>query len=249
MKNIVKAEILKLYKNKIYLLIIILNFFSLLYGAGIKFNWSFVSFVGKFDIYRYVFSIWQLYFILGVPMIILMYAGAKILGDEILRGQIVLEVAPVSDRKKLVKGKFIAMTLTTLFYFITNILFNIIAYFIFIKGTDYAASASIFTKDNFEILIQIIFGFFEIYFLVLLAMFISIDKGAIIGTLGSIAIYVITSLLTRSKALSKFVIGYFNLKSDSVINVETVIIQAILYIIFISLVRYISVKKFRQKDL
>lgn len=249
MKNIVEAEILKLNKNKIYLLIIILNFFSLLYGAGIKFNWCFVSFAGEFDIYRYVFSIWQLYFILGIPMIILMYAGAKILGDEIRRGQIVLEVAPVSDRKKLIKGKFIAMILTTLFYFFTNILFNIIAYFVFVKGTDYAASASLLTKDNFDILIQIIFGLFEIYFLVLLAMFISIDRGAIIGTLGSIVIYVITSLLTRSEGIAKYVIGYFNLKSESEINIETILIQAILYVIFINLVKYISVKKFRQKDL
>lgn len=249
MKNIVKAEILKLNKNKIYLLIIILNFFSLLYGAGIKFKWSFVSFVGKFDIYRYVFSIWQLYFILGIPMIILMYAGAKILGDEIRRGQIVLEVAPVADRKKLIKGKFLAMILTTLFYFFKNILFNVIAYLVFVRGTDYASAASLLTKDNFEILVQIIFGFFEIYFLVLLAMFISIDKGAIIGTLGSIVIYVITSLMTRSEGIAKYVIGYFNLKSESKINVETIIIQAVLYIIFINLVRYISIKKFRQKDL
>ncbi|MET3616804.1 hypothetical protein ABID14_000429 [Peptoniphilus olsenii] len=249
MKNLVKAELFKLKKSNTFLLITLLNLVSIFYGAGIKFGWSFVSFKGQFDIYRYVFSIWQLYFILGVPMIILMYAGSKILGDEILKGQIILEVAPVANRKKLICGKFKAMIYTTLFYFLTNIAFNILAYILFVKGTDYAVSGNLFTKDNFEILVQILFGFLEIYFLVILAMSVSVDKGAIIGTLSSIGVYVITSLLTRAKGIDKFIIGYFNLKAPNIINIENILIQLVIFLICISSIIYFSIQKFSRKDL
>lgn len=249
MKKIVKAELFKLKKSKAFLLILLLNLVSILYGAGVKFGWSFVAFKGQFDICRYVFSIWQLYFILGVPMIILMYAVSKILGDEIQKGQIILEVAPVADRKKLICGKFVSMIYMTVFYFMTNIGFNILAYLIFVKGTNYAVSGNLFTKDNFDILVQILFGFLEVYFLVIFAMLVSIDKGAIVATLSSMGLYVVTSLLIRAKTIDKFIIGYFNLKSENIINPETILIQLGIFAVCISLIIYVSIRKFRKKDL
>ena len=44
MKKIVKAELLKLKKSRAFLLILLLNLVSILYGAGVKFGWSFVAF-------------------------------------------------------------------------------------------------------------------------------------------------------------------------------------------------------------
>jgi len=249
MRNLVKAELFKLNKNKIFLILIIINLLSILYGAGIKYKFSFVNFSGDFDIFRYVFSIWQLYFILGIPMIILMYAGSKILGDEIAKGQILLEVAPVANRKKLLSAKFIAMIYSTLYFILTNIIINVIVYMIFVKGTEYYAETQIFRQENLEMLIQIIFGFLEIYLLTMIAMLFSIDYGAIIGTLFSMAFYIITSLLSRSTTIDKYVPGYFNFKGDCIINFEIVLIQLSLFAILIFVVLKLSLNKFNKKDI
>lgn len=117
MREIIQVELYKMWKRKCFLLVFIFNGISLLYGFGILLNWSWVSFNGKFDIIQYIGAIWQLMFLIGLPLIFFMYIGSSILGGEKSDGQILLEITRVANRKKLIEAKAMAILLLVLYYF------------------------------------------------------------------------------------------------------------------------------------
>ncbi len=103
-------------------------------------------FVGEFDLIQYAGAIWQLLFLIGIPLILFMYVGACLIGSERIEGQILIEVISVADRGRLILAKFTAMLGIILFYFISNLIITIVSYSLFVRRTNYA------TKDwvNFD---------------------------------------------------------------------------------------------------
>ena len=99
MKELIQVELYKMRKKYCFLIILAFNAISILYGLGILLNWSWVSFNGNFDLIQYMGAIWQLLFLIGLPLIFFMYIGASILGGEKTEGQILLEIPKVADRK------------------------------------------------------------------------------------------------------------------------------------------------------
>ncbi len=80
MKEITFVELYKMWKRKYFFIILIFNSISIFYGLGILLNWSWVSFHGTFDLIQYMGAIWQLLFLIGLPLIFFMYIASNILG-------------------------------------------------------------------------------------------------------------------------------------------------------------------------
>ena len=216
MKDLIKVELYKMQKRNCFLIIIIFNMISFLYGAGILLNWSWVSFSGKFDLIQYIGSIWQLLFLIGLPLIFFMYIGSSILGGEKVDGQILLEVTRVANRRKLVIAKMLAAFILVLFYFAINIIVSIFSYIIFVRRTsNITQELVILDVDNINLLITCLFGFTYIIILTFVAMYVSIKSNAVVATIAGTASYAVMSLRARIPGVCMFVPGYFALTSDA----------------------------------
>lgn len=241
MRGLIRVELYKMYKRNYFLIVLIFNAISLLYGFGILLNWSWVSFHGTFDLVQYIGAIWQLLFLIGLPLIFFMYVGSSILGGEKADGQILLEITRVANRKKLVMAKALSALFLVIFYFVTNMIVSIISYVFLIRQTVYATTEWIrLDKDNSDLFITCLFGCIYIVISVFAAMYVSIRCGTVAATIAGIAFYAAMSLVARIDGIRMCVPGYFALNADA--NIETgsiaqqiiwcgVIILALLYLI------------------
>lgn len=250
MKDLIQLELYKFKLKGYFFVIMLFNGISLLYGMGIKSQWSWVAFQGTFDLIQFVGAMWQLLFLIGLPIIFFMYLGASVLGGEKADGQIMLEVTRVADRKLLVKAKALAVAILLLFYFITNLLVSAISYLLFVRGSSFAsAEIMIWSKDNISLLASCFFGFVFILFSAWLAMSLSIKFGTVLATILGIAAYAVFTLITRVPGIGPYMLGYLALNSESTFNLFTMAYQLLLSAGLLALIMFWSVRKFRQVDL
>lgn len=250
MSGLIKVELYKMYKKNYFLIVLIFNAISLLYGFGILLNWSWVSFNGTFDLIQYIGAIWQLLFLIGLPLIFFMYVGSSILGGEKVDGQILLEITRVADRKKLVIAKALSVLLLVLLYFVTNIIVSIISYGFLIRQTSYATTAwIILDRDNINLLITCLFGFIYIVISAFAAMYVSIRCGSVVATIVGIALYAVMSLVSRIDGICMCVPGYFALNADANIGTGSIVQQIIWCGMIILALLYLIKKKICNIDL
>ena len=250
MGDLIKLELYKMHKKKYFIIVILFNSVSLLYGLGIKFNWSWVLFNGKFDIIQYVGAIWQLLFLIGLPLIFFMYVGSSLLGGEKEEGQILLEITRVADRKKLVKAKLLATISLIVFYYIINIVLSTFSYFFLVRYTKYATlQLVILNEENINLFITSLFGCVYIVIIVIISMYLSIKYGAIISTIGGVALYAITLLLARMDTIRVLIPGYFALATDAHIDIGGILQQLIWSGLIILIFLYLMGRKINSLDL
>lgn len=231
-------------------MILFFNVFSLLYGVGILLNWSWISFNGTFDLIQYIGAIWQLLFIIGLPLIFFMYVGSSILGGEKAEGQILLEITRVADRKKLVMAKTLATLFLVLFYFVTNIIVSVFSYVFLVRQTAYVTQEwIILDRDNINLIITCLFGCVYIIISVFASMYISIKRGAVAATIAGIALYAAMSLAVRIDSTRMFIPGYFALTADANIEAWSVVQQVIWCGGFMFVLLYLIKKKICNVDL
>lgn len=228
MNELIQVEIYKMKKRNCFLMVFVFNGISLLYGIGILLNWSWVSFNGTFDLIQYIGAIWQLLFLIGLPLIFFMYIGSSILGGEKADGQILLEITRVANRKKLVITKMLATLFLILFYFVTNIIISTFSYIFLVRRTTYITPEwVILDRDNIDLLITCIFGCVYIVILVFAAMYTSIKYGAVAATIAGTALYAAMSLAARIPGVCMCIPGYFALTSEADIGVISIVQQAL----------------------
>lgn len=250
MKHLIQVELYKMRKKHYFLMILIFNTISILYGLGIFFHWSWVSFNGTFDLIQYIGAIWQLLFLIGLPLILFMYIGANILGGEKSEGQLLLEITKVANRKKLVTSKILATLLLIVFYFVINIIISSISYVFFVHETLNTTSAWIvIDKDNMNLLIICLFGCIYMIFSMLVTMYLSIKHGAIIATIIGVAIYAAMLLLSRIPNIGMCVPGYFALNAEATIHFGTIVQQMILCSMILFFLFHITRQKLCNIDL
>ncbi len=250
MKELIQVELYKMRKKYCFLIILAFNAISILYGLGILLNWSWVSFNGNFDLIQYMGAIWQLLFLIGLPLIFFMYIGASILGGEKSEGQILLEITKVADRKKLVMSKILATLFLILFYFITNIIVSSISYIFLVRQTTYiTVEWVVMDKDNINLLITCLFGCVYIIISVFATMYMSIKYGAVIATITGIAIYAGMSLVSRVPNIRMCVPGYFALTTEANINLVTIIQQIVWCSVILFILLYLTREKICKIDL
>jgi len=250
MKEITFVELYKMWKRKYFFIILIFNSISIFYGLGILLNWSWVSFHGTFDLIQYMGAIWQLLFLIGLPLIFFMYIASNILGGEMAEGQILLEVTRVADRRKLVMAKVLAVFLLVVFYFGTNVIISIVSYSLFVRQTSFVTLEwMILDRDNIQLVIISLFGLIYIVFSIFLSMFLSIRNGAVAATIAGVALYAAMSLLTRIPGICIFVPSYFALRSNVKMEAGSVIQQILWCSFIIGGFLYLIRKKFSNIDL
>lgn len=250
MRELIQVELYKMHKRKCFLIVLIFNGISLLYGLGILLNWSWVSFNGTFDLIQYIGAIWQLLFLIGLPLIFFMYIGSSILGGEKSDGQILLEITRVADRKRLVMAKTFAAVILVLFYFVTNIMVSVISYACLVRQTGYVTPEwAILDRDNINLLITCLFGCIYIIILVIITMYASIKYGAVAATIAGIALYAAMSMIARISVVRMCVPGYFALTADANIGVGSIVQQTLWCEIIILVFLYMMKKKVSDIDL
>lgn len=250
MKELIQVELYKMGKKHCFLIIFLFNSISLLYGLGMLYNFSWVSFQGTFDLIQYTGAIWQLLFLIGLPLIFFLYIGASVLGGEKSEGQILLEITRVADRKKLVMSKILATLSLILFYFVTNIFISSISYILFVRQTVYTTSKWVIVdKDNMELLVICLFGCIYMIISVIITMYLSIKYSAVIATIIGIAFYVVMSLIARIPNVRIGVPGYFALVEDVDIGIGSIIWQIIWCSIIILFFIYLTREKISKIDL
>lgn len=250
MKELIWVELYKMRKRKCFFTVLAFNGISLLYGMGIFFNWSWVSFNGTFDIIQYIGAIWQLLFLIGLPLIFFMYIGSSILGGEKAEGQILLEITRVANRKRLVTAKIFATVILILFYFATNVIISLFSYILLVRQTSYVTSEwIILSNDNIELLITCLFGCVYIIISVFVAMYISIRYSTVIATIAGTALYAIMSLMARIPNICMCVPGYFALSEKANIEMVSILQQILLCGVLIWGIFYLIKKEMCSLDL
>lgn len=250
MRELIQVELYKMRKRNCFLIVLIFNGISLLYGLGILLNWSWVSFDGTFDLIQYIGAIWQLLFLIGLPLIFFMYIGSSILGGEKSDGQILLEITRVADRKRLVMAKTLAALLLVLCYFVTNIVVSVISYAFLVRQTAYVTPEwVILDRDNIDLLITCLFGCIYIIISIIATMYVSIRYGAVTATIAGIALYAAMSMIARISVIRMWVPGYFALTADANIGVGSIVQQTLWCGIIISVFLYLMKKKIYEIDL
>lgn len=250
MRKLIQVELYKIWKRKCFLTVLIFNGISLLYGLGILLNWSWVSFNGTFDLIQYIGAIWQLLFLIGLPLIFFMYIGSSILGGEKSDGQILLEITRVADRKRLVMAKTLAALILVLFYFVTNIMVSVISYAFLVRRTAYVTSEwVILDRDNIDLLITCLFGCIYIIISVIITMYVSIKYGAVTATIAGIAFYAAMSMIARISVVRMCVPGYFALTADASIGLGSIVQQTLWCGAIILIFLYLMKKKISNIDL
>lgn len=250
MRELIQVELYKMHKRKCFLIVLIFNGISLLYGLGILLNWSWVSFNGTFDLIQYIGAIWQLLFLIGLPLIFFMYIGSSILGGEKSDGQILLEITRVADRKRLVMAKTFASVILVLFYFATNIMISIISYACLVRQTAYVTPEwVILDRDNINLLITCLSGCIYIIISVIVTMYVSIKYGAVAATIAGIALYAAMSMIARISVVHMCVPGYFALTAEASIGAGSIVQQILWFGIIILVFLHLMKKKISGIDL
>ncbi len=251
MKCIVKAELIKFNKRHILLFLVAFNCISVLYALGIYFNWGWVTLEGKYDLLMYVGAMWQLLFLIGIPMIVFMYIGASIIGSERNQGQLILEVTRVANKGRLIIAKFLSILMLVFSYFISNIIISSLCYVFIVSKTEYASDKMIIW--NVEIKGLVISGIAVVLYLIMsafIAMFISTKSSAIFSTVVGLTIYAVLTVASRVEGLGNWIPGYLALNSSAAeINRLTIGYQTCLGIIIILVMLWASIRQFNKTDL
>ncbi|MGM9952543.1 MAG: hypothetical protein ACI32Q_04060 [Intestinibaculum porci] len=250
MLEIVGVELYKMRKKKQMLVIILYNLISFLYGAGIRFRWKWVSFNGKFDLVQYIGAIWQLLFLIGIPLIFFMYIGASIVGGERREGQMFLEITRVANRKKLISAKIISVVIIISLYAMANVLCSIVTYSVFLKNTHYATSRCIILNhSNIDLIITCLFGYIDLVIFVLITMLISINNTPVSATIVGTVIYAILLFLVKINQIAIYIPGCFALSSRMNITNSAFVLQLIICLLSLFLLIKENINQFYNLDL
>ena len=250
MKTIINAELFKVHKKKIPVVLLGLNCLPLLYALGIYYQWSWISFSGEFDLIRYVSAMFQLLFILGVPLILFMYIGSSILGTERIQGQLILEKTRASSLVTLIAAKFISMLILILLYCAINIIISTLCYVFLIAKTEYAMNAVIqFDPININLIISCAAAILYIILSTFFSMFISIKYSAIVSTISGCILFAVLSLGTGASEIGQWIPGYFALNASANSNSMTISYQFLICILLILVLPIVSTKLFQKIDL
>lgn len=137
MLAICSVEIYKLMKRRHFIVLSLLASWSLIYGVGIFLHWDFIQIGAKLDLVTFITTMWTFLLILTIPLLMILYTSACVLGGEIQGGQILLEVNRVPVKKLLIVSKYIAVVISVFFLYIVNFLTSFITYVLFVSKSEF----------------------------------------------------------------------------------------------------------------
>lgn len=248
MGNLVRAEISKLIKRKVFVILLALSSWSLIYGLGIFLHWNFISIGARLDLITFVTTMWIFLLILAIPLLLILYNSSFILGGEIQGGQILLEINRVSKRKFLIVAKYITAILSIFFLYLVNFVVSTLVYIAFIAKSKYGFDNYFeFTKGDIDSLVVSIINLLFIIFLISVAFYLSLHYSAIVSAFISFGVYIICQLFCYINTIARFVPGYFFIVSDYKFSIGLVIFQSLSNIVLSYLFLVLTIKEFESK--
>lgn len=248
MKKLVKVELTKLVKRKVFIILLVLSSWSLIYGLGIFLHWDFISIGARLDLITFVTTMWIFLLMLAIPLLLILYNSSFILGGEIQGGQILLEINRVFKRKSLIIAKYITANLSILFLYLVNVMVSSLVYIVFIAKSRYGFDNYLeFTKGNIESVVVSVINLLFIIFLISIAFYLSLHYSAIVSAFISFGVYIICRLFCYINAVACFIPGYFFIVSDYKLSVGVVVFQFLSNIVLSYLFLILTIKEFENK--
>lgn len=250
MLQLIRIELYKLRKKNMLYMLIICNLLPVLYGMGAKYEWSFVRITGSTDMVTYASTMWTLTFMFTIPLIMFMYLGAAMIGGERSSGQILLAITRVADRSKLIAGKFYAMSVLILSFYIVNICISLLSHLLFIRGTRYSQPV-VWDDATLSGVISSLGTTAFILLLCYIVMLCSIKYSALIATVIGLLCYLLSQVLQYIPSIRKLSPAYFvlsdqiHLKEIGPLLIYQVVLYAMIYIITLQVTK----KAFKSVDL
>ncbi|MGM0216234.1 ABC transporter permease [Enterococcus sp. AZ109] len=249
MSNIIKVELYKMYKRKVFVALLILSSFSLLYSLGVFFEWEFVEISGRIDLITFYTVMWSLLMMLGIPMIMFSFYAASILGGEIQEGQILLELSSAKLRKKLVVGKFMAIVLLIGLCYVLNFLLSSLFYVLFISGTKVGSTAFFFLQSyHFVLIMKSLSGFLLLVFLAALSFVFSIRFGVFRSVIFGLVIYMGLKVLMYLPTINRWIPGFLVLYDQADFSAGVMLYQSGLLLVLTVAVILYAAEIFRRMD-
>ncbi|MFC0233908.1 ABC transporter permease [Vagococcus entomophilus] len=247
MKNIIQAELFKMFKRRIFIGILCLSSFSLLYALGIYFKWQFIVIDGRVDIISFSTSMWALLMMLGIPLVLFSFLGASTLGGEVSDGQILLEIIRTKSRGKLVIGKFFSVSIALLICYLMSYVLSTLFYIIFISHSENGKGILLDFKDyHLHLVLESIVGCTFLVLFIVIGMLFSINFGTFRAVIFSMLVYVGLKFISNIEAINKWLPGYFTLVEDSDYSVALIIYHFAI-IVGISILLLVRIKKQMKK--
>ncbi len=142
--EIVRVELIKLLKKRISLLLLLFLVPSVLFGVGMSLGLSFfvsdgdtgVEAVGE-SLSGFGFAVNMLEQGKFVIFLVVIILAAYMLSGELENGQLKQEIIRICGRKRIVTAKYIALLLLVFAGIITNLLWSLFIYGIFVGGTNF----------------------------------------------------------------------------------------------------------------
>ncbi|GGC85399.1 ABC transporter permease [Enterococcus wangshanyuanii] len=250
MNSIIKVEMFKMFKRRIFIGIILLSSFSLIYALGIYFKWQFILINGRLDVISFATSMWALLMMLGIPLVLFSFLGASILGGEINEGQILLEIIRTKSREKLVIGKFFAVSLVLIICYMLNIVLSTLFYTIFVANSEHGQGLLVdFKRYHLHLVLQSAAGGIFLLLFITVGMFFSISFGTFRAVIFSMLLFVGLKFIANIDSINKWLPGYYTLVDDSDYSSLVMIYQLVLIIVLSILVLIMTNRQMGKKDL
>lgn len=249
MTNIMKTELYKLYKRKIFLAILILSSFSLLYSLGVFLGWDFVEISGEIDIITFCTVMWSLLMMLGIPLIMFSYLAASTAGGEIQDGQILFEISNSKSRKKLIIGKFLAITTIILLCYFLNFILSSIFYMLFMANSS-VGNTHFFSFESYHgpLLLKSFAGILLLLLLSAIAFAFSINFGVFRSIIFALVVYIGLKMLMYIHSFNRLVPGYFTLYDNANFSILFFVYQSVILILLTIVVMVVALHNFNYRD-
>lgn len=248
MSNIIKVELYKMYKRKVFIALLILSSFSLLYALGVFFDWGFVEISGRIDLITFYTVMWSLLMMLGIPMIMFSFYASSMLGGEIQEGQILLELNGAKSRKKLVVGKFTAIVLVIGLCYVLNFLLSSLFYVLFIASTEVGSTAFFaFQSYHLVLVMKSLSGFLLLIFLAALSLVFSIRFGVFRSVIFGLVIYMGLKILMYLPTINRWIPGFLVLDGQADFSAGVMLYQSGLLVALTAAVILYGAELFKRR--
>lgn len=148
---LVRSELFKLIKKKMYILPILIAFLPLVLAIIIYINPKDLHISGEFSSISFGLSMWQFLWAVFLPQLVVIYLTSESNKKEEENRQIIYEITKVKDNWKIIISKLIAQLVLILLFAVLFLLISYISYVLLITKTSMAVS----TIDSLDTKIMI----------------------------------------------------------------------------------------------
>ena len=247
MINLIKAELIKLHKKKLFTMGIIIAFIPFIISYFFTVPNDFLKLYGKYGLIQYVNGMFTTIIIsTGFTMLYFSILINSLISDELKSDSIIYELVGVNKRRTIFTSKLFTLFLIGFIFTLLSLLSASLGFSLFIKPTHFGGGVSESTELPtlcFSIL------YFLIFILILgILAFIGLAKSLIFA---SVTVIILTVNLSDVKAVTNYVLGspLFYSQGFKMPELRRLIMnQSIVLFFLLAVFSYIGFTNFRDRD-